>query len=329
MVTRAPEVSPAPVGQGREGLLAALDIGGTKIAGAVLDRKGRVLHRAQRLTPGQAPAHRVFRAVADVLEELAVLPEWQQVSALGIASAGPVDIGRGMVSPVNIPGWRGFPIVDQVRALPAAAGLPVALCGDAVAMTAAEHRIGAARGCRDALCMVVSTGVGAGLVMDGAVRTGPTGNAGHLGHVTVDLMGDPCACGSRGCVEQLASGPSLIRRALGQGWQPSGRADGPGLAADARAGDLAALAAFDAAARALAAAVAAVATLVEIEVAVIGGGVGEAHDVLFPPLRRHLAAYAVLPFASGVRIEQAALRADAGLVGAAFLAADLEPVGVG
>ncbi len=329
MVICAPEASPAPAGQSGEGLLAALDIGGTKIAGAVLDRTGRVLHRVQRPTTGQGPAQQVFRAVGDIVTELAALPQWERVGSLGIASAGPVDIGRGTVSPVNIPGWRGFPVVDRVRALPAAAGLRVTLCGDAVAMTAAEHWIGAARGCRDALCMVVSTGVGAGLVMDGAVRNGPTGNAGHLGHVTVDLLGDPCPCGSRGCVEQLASGPSLVRRALAQGWQPSGQADGPGLAADARAGDASALAAFDAAARALAAAVAAVATLVEIEVAVIGGGVAEAHDVLFPPLRRHLAAYAVLPFAAGVRIERAALRADAGLVGAAFLAADLEPAGIG
>lgn len=324
-----PEASPATAGQGGEGLLAALDIGGTKIAGAVLDRTGRVLHRVQRPTPGQGPAPQVFRAVEDVVTDLAALPQWERVGSLGIASAGPVDIGRGTVSPVNIPGWRGFPVVDRVRALPAAAGLRVTLCGDAVAMTAAEHWIGAARGCRDALCMVVSTGVGAGLVMDGAVRNGPTGNAGHLGHVTVDLLGDRCPCGSRGCVERLASGPSLIRRALAQGWQPSGHADGPGLAADARAGDASALAAFDAAARALAAAVAAVATLVEIEVAVIGGGVAEAHEVLFPPLRRHLAAYAALPFAAGVRIERAALRADAGLVGAAFLAADLEPAGIG
>lgn len=329
MVTGAPEASPTPAARDGEGLLAALDIGGTKIAGAVLDRTGRVLHRVRRPTPGQGSAHEVFRALGDVVTELAELPQWERVGSLGIASAGPVDIGRGTVSPVNIPGWRGFPVVDRVRALPAAAGLQVNLCGDAVAMTAAEHWIGAARGCRDALCMVVSTGVGAGLVMDGAVRNGPTGNAGHLGHVTVDLLGDPCACGSRGCVEQLASGPSLIRRALAQGWQPTGRADGPGLAADARAGDASALAAFDGAARALAAAVAAVATLVEVEVAVIGGGVAEAHDVLFPPLRRHLAAYAVLPFAAAVRIERAALRADAGLVGAAFLAADLEPAALG
>ncbi|MEE4543089.1 ROK family protein [Streptomyces sp. V4-01] len=329
MVTRSSEVSsPPPAGAG-DRLLAALDIGGTKIAGAVLDGHGGVLHRAQRSTPPAGGPLEVFAAVRAVLAELAALPQWTRVVSLGIASAGPVDIARGMVSPVNIPGWRDFPIVARVAELPAVAGLPVTLCGDAVAMTAAEHRIGAARGCRDALCMVVSTGVGAGLVLDGVVRNGPTGNAGHLGHITVDLLGDPCACGSRGCVEQLASGTSLTRRALRNGWKPSGAAtDGAALAADARAGDAVALASFDTSARALAAAVAAVATLVEIEVAVIGGGVAEAHDVLFPPLRRHLASYAVLPFAAGVRVERAALRADAGLIGAGLIAADRTVSGI-
>lgn len=325
MTLSTPTTSPALRPPAGDRLLAALDIGGTKIAGAILDDRGTVLHRAQHRTPADSGPDEVFQAVRAVLDQLAALPQWTRVASLGIASAGPVDIAHGQVSPVNIPGWRNFPLVGRTQALPQAAGLPVVLCGDAVAMTAAEHRLGAARGCRDALCMVVSTGVGAGLVLDGVVRNGPTGNAGHLGHITVDLLGDPCACGSRGCVEQLASGTSLTRRALQNGWRPSGTPDGAALAADARAGDAGALAAFDTSARALAAAIAAVATLVEIEVAVIGGGVAEAHDVLFPPLRRHLASYAVLPFAARVRVEVAALRADAGLIGAALLAADRQP----
>jgi glucokinase len=301
-------------------LLAALDIGGTKIAGAVVDRAGAVLRRAQMPTPDGGDLA-VMASVDAVLDELAAGPLWHRVGALGIGSAGPVDIGNGTVSPVNIPAWRGFPLVERVRAHPAVGDLPVGLSGDAVAMTAAEHWIGAARGCRDALCMVVSTGVGAGLVLDGAVRSGPTGNAGHLGHITVDLLGERCACGSRGCVEQLASGTAITRRALERGWLPAeGAADAAGVAAAARAGDAVALEVFDTAARALAAGIAATATLVEIEVAVIGGGVAEAHDVLFPPLRRHLEQYATLSFASGVRIERAALRGDAGLIGAAALA---------
>jgi glucokinase len=314
---RPPASQPTSV-QGE--LLAALDIGGTKIAGAVVDRAGAVLRRAQAPTPAGG-AREVMAAVHAVLEGLAAGPLWDRVAALGIGSAGPVDIVNGTVSPVNIPAWRGFPLVDEAGGHPAVGALPVVLCGDAVAMTAAEHWIGAASGCRDALCMVVSTGVGAGLVLDGAVRSGPTGNAGHLGHITVDMLGDGCACGSRGCVEQFASGTAITRRALAGGWRPAeGAPDAAGVAAAARAGNAVAQEAFDTAARALAAGIAVVATLVEIEVAVIGGGVAEAHDVLFPAVRRYLDEYATLSFASGVRVERAALRGDAGLIGAAALA---------
>ncbi len=122
------------------------------------------------------------------------------------------------MSPVNVPGWRDYPLVAGVR--DATGGLPVELIGDGVAITAAEHWQGAARGHDNALCMVVSTGVGGGLVLGGRLHPGPTGNAGHIGHISVDLDGDPCPCGARGCVERIASGPNIARRALDNGWRP-------------------------------------------------------------------------------------------------------------
>ncbi|WP_039946535.1 ROK family protein, partial [Streptomyces sp. NRRL S-118] len=199
-------------------LTAALDIGGTKIAGALVDGDGVIIVRAQRPTPAREDGETVMRAVEAVLAELAASPLWGRVSAVGIGSAGPVDASAGTVSPVNVPGWRGFPLVERVRQ--ATGGLPVTLVGDGVAMTAAEHWQGAARGYADALCLVVSTGVGGGLVLGGRLHTGPTGNAGHIGHISVELDGDPCPCGSRGCVERIASGPNIARRALGNGWRP-------------------------------------------------------------------------------------------------------------
>ncbi|WP_146060077.1 ROK family protein, partial [Streptomyces sp. SM5] len=193
-------------------LVAALDIGGTKIAGALVDRDGSLLVRARRSTPAQEDAESVMGAVGDVLAELTASPLWAGVRALGIGSAGPVDASAGTVSPVNVPGWRGFPLVERVGAV--TGGVPVVLVGDGVAMTAAEHWLGAARGYDNALCLVVSTGVGGGLVLGGKLHRGPTGNAGHIGHISVDLDGDPCPCGARGCVERLASGPNIARRAL-------------------------------------------------------------------------------------------------------------------
>jgi glucokinase len=289
-------------------LVAALDIGGTKIAGALVDGHGRILLRAQRPTPAKEDGDTVMRAVEDVIGELTVSPLWSRAGALGIGSAGPVDASAGTVSPVNVPGWRGYPLVE--------------LIGDGVAITAAEHWQGAARGHDNALCMVVSTGVGGGLVLNGQLHAGPTGNAGHIGHISVDLDGDLCPCGSRGCVERIASGPNIARRALEEGWQPGpdGDTSAAAVAEAARAGDPVAVASFERAAQALAAGIAATATLVEIDIAVIGGGVGKAGDVLLAPLRRALADYATLSFVRRLTVTPALMGTDAGLVGAAAAA---------
>ncbi|MGA5702945.1 ROK family protein [Peterkaempfera bronchialis] len=314
-------------GGGTADLVAALDIGGTKIAGALVDLRGALTARTQRPTPARESGETVMRAVTEVLDELSAAPGWQRVRGVGIGSAGPVDAVHGTVSPVNIAGWRDFPLVERVRRHPAAAGLPVLLIGDGVAMTAAEHWQGAARGHDNALCMVVSTGVGGGLVLGGALHPGPTGNAGHIGHISVDLDGDLCPCGCRGCVEVIASGTSIARRALRDGWQPAGDdSSAAAVAVSARAGDPVALAAYDRAAQALAAGIAATATLVEIDVAVIGGGVAQAGEVLFGPLRERLAQYATLPFVRGLEVRAAQLGTDAGLVGAA--AAAIEALGL-
>ncbi|GGR54922.1 hypothetical protein GCM10015536_70320 [Streptomyces griseomycini] len=306
-------------------LIAALDIGGTKIAGALVTSAGALVHHVRRATPAQESADTLLDAVYQVVNALAAAPLWEDVRALGIGSAGPVDLAHGSVSPVNIPAWRDFPLVESVSAHPALAHRPVVLAGDAVAMAAAEHRHGAARGHGDALCLVVSTGVGAGLILDGRVRHGLTGNAGHLGHISVDFDGEPCPCGANGCLEGIASGTAITRHALSLGWRPPATADTPAVAAAARAGDTAAVAAFDRAARALAAGIAATAALVEIDIAVVGGGVAQAGDVLFSPLNHHLRRYAAMPFLRHLHAVPAELGPDSGLVGAATLAESAAP----
>lgn len=297
-------------------LVVALDIGGTKIAGALVEPDG-IVARTQRPTPARAEGDLVMAAVGEVLDELADHPEWSRAGAVGIGSAGPVDAKAGTVSPVNIPGWRGYPLAAGVREHTGA--LPLTLVGDGVAMAAAEHWQGAARGCTGALCMVVSTGVGGGLILGGEPYAGPSGNAGHVGHISVDLDGDSCPCGGRGCVERIASGPNIARRALERGWRPGadGDATAAAVAAAAREGDPVAVASFDRAARALAAGIAATATLVDIDTVVVGGGVASAGSVLFTPLRRALDEFAVLDFVRGLRVLPAGMGTDAGLIGAA------------
>lgn len=317
---------PVPRAAAASGPTAAIDIGGTKIAGALVHPDGTMTATTRRPTPRGGDADTVMAAVAEVVADLAAAPDWPSVRRCGIGSAGPVDSARGTVSPVNITAWRDYPLLARTREVLAGHGRPVpaVLVGDGVAMTAAEHWLGAARGHANALCMVVSTGVGGGLVLDGRLHPGPTGNAGHIGHISVDFGGEECACGGRGCVESIASGTAIARWAREQGWTgPDPTA--AGVAAAARAGDPVALAAFDRAGRALAAAIAATATLVETGIAVIGGGVAASGDTLFGPVRAHLATYATLGFVSGLEVVPAALGNDAGLIGAASAAMTLLP----
>ncbi|MCZ4088401.1 ROK family protein, partial [Streptomyces antarcticus] len=272
-------------------------------------------------------AEAVMAAVTEVIADLSGSPLWSSAVRCGIGSAGPVDTSRGTVSPVNIGAWREFPVQARVAAELAVRGteLPTVLAGDGVAMTAAEHWLGAAQGHANALCMVVSTGVGGGLILNNQLHPGPTGNAGHIGHISVAFDGERCACGGHGCVESIASGTAIARWALAQGWSPGEDATAAGVAAAADAGDPVARAAFDRAGRALAAAIAATATLVETDIAVIGGGVAASGDTLFAPIRSHLAAYATLSFVKELRVVPAALGTDAGLIGAAAAATMLLP----
>jgi glucokinase len=285
--------------------ILAIDIGGTKLAAALVDRQGAVLRRAEIPTP----AADVARTLIDLARQVA---GDERPQAVGLASAGPLDIIEGTVSPVNIPSWRDFPLRDTVaEAFP---GAETVLVGDAVAAAVGEHWQGAGIGAQAMLGIVVSTGVGGGLVLGGRVYPGPTGNAGHFGHIPTDLEPVRCACGMTGCVEALASGPSMVRWATGQGWQGSSAKD---LADDARAGDPVALAAFDRAADALACGFVGAAALVDLDVVVIGGGVAAAGPVLLDPLRAHLKRRASLSFVQRLRALPGTLGRDAGLIGAA------------
>jgi glucokinase len=309
----APPAAASP--DGPPASVLAVDIGGTKLAAAVVRPDGRVGRLVTRPTPAD-DAETVFAALASVATE-AIGDE--EVAGAGIGSAGPLDAIAGTVSPVNIAAWRGFPVRDRLSAL--LGGRPVVLVNDAVAGAVGEYHHGAGRGVRAMLGMVVSTGVGGGLILDGRVYAGGTGNAGHIGHTVVDLGGDPCPCGSRGCVETITSGPAMVRWARANGWsgaEPTGVA----LAASARDGDAVALAAFERSARALAAGISSAAALCDLDRVVIGGGVARAWDLLEPPLTAAMRDYAGLAFVRRVEIVRSALDGQAGLLGVAALVHD-------
>ena len=304
-----------PPGPDRRGPVLAIDIGGTKLAAALVDDAGTVLRRAEAPTPVARAEDDA--AVAEALIDLArsVCGE-ETPRAVGLASAGPLDLVAGTASPVNIPSWRDFPLRDVVAG--AFAGAETVLLGDAVAAAVGEHWRGAGRGAEAMLGIVVSTGVGGGLILDGRAYSGPTGNAGHFGHMPTDLEPVRCACGMAGCVEALASGPSMVRWAKQQGWRPDEpEADARTLSQDAQAGNAVAQAAFNRAADALACGIVGAAALLDLDLVVIGGGVAAAGEVLLTPLRTHLTRRATLSFVQRVQAHPGTLGRNAGLIGAA------------
>jgi glucokinase len=295
------------------GQVLAVDVGGTKLAAALVYQGGQVLRSSSRPTPA-ADGAAVWSTLVALLDDVLA---GEPVAGVGIGCGGPMAWPAGVVSPLNLPGWRDFPL--RARLAERFPGLPVRLHNDAIALVAAEHWRGAARGYDNALAIIVATGVGGGLVQAGQVVDGATGNAGHVGHVVVEPAGPDCGCGGRGCLEAVARGPALAAWALEQGWQPSGDATAAGLAADARSGDQCAGAAFDRAGSALGLAIASVAATCDLEVVVVGGGLSGSWDLLAPPLERTLRRHARLPFTRTLPVVPAALGSAAFLVGAAAL----------
>lgn len=182
----------------------AVDIGGTKMAAGVVDADGGVVVRDQVPTTGNGPDE-LFATLTDLIDRVrAQVPA--VLTGCGVGCGGPMTAGGETVSPLNIGGWRDFPLRSR---LGEHLGLPTWVDNDAKALALGEGWKGAAAGHRNYLAMVVSTGVGGGIVLDGRLLDGTGGNAGHIGHMNVVPDGRTCPCGSRGCLEAEASGTAI------------------------------------------------------------------------------------------------------------------------
>jgi glucokinase len=299
----------------------AVDIGGTKLAAGLVEPAGRVTTWSQVPTPVGIDAEQLWRTLdallTKVMDEAGVTPGG--LAGCGCGCGGPMEWPAGVVSPLNIPAWRAFPLRSRLaERLP---GIPVRVHNDAICLVAGEHWRGAGRGRDNVLGMVVSTGVGGGLVLDGRLIAGASGNAGHIGHVVVDPdTGPMCACGGRGCLEAIARGPGLVAWAQAEGWRPDQTdATAKELADDGGLGHPVGIAAMRRAGRALGIAIASAAALCDLEVVSVGGGLSQAGPLLFDPLEEALRAHARLEFTRDVTVVPAALGQSAGLVGAAAL----------
>ncbi len=200
-------------------LALAVDIGGTKMAAGLVDREGALVERAILPTrrtssrplgdgrPREDEAESLWSDLAGLVQGvLAAVSGRDRLLVCGVGCGGPMTPGGDEVSPLNIPAWRAFPLRARLAGL---TGLPTFVDNDAKALALGEGWVGAAAGRADYLAMVVSTGVGGGIVLDGRLLSGRLGNAGHVGHVIVVPDGRECGCGGRGCLEAEASGTAL------------------------------------------------------------------------------------------------------------------------
>jgi len=303
-------------------LTIAIDIGGTHIRVAAYepDSTKPVAHKRTKSlahTPG------VFDRLVGAIESI-----WQkgQISAIGIASPGPLDPHTGTILDTpNIPQWKNFPVAPKLSEY---FGVPVYLDNDANLAGLAEWQFGAGKGHSDLVYLTISTGIGGGVISHNNLLQGYHGMGAELGHMIIDTNGPLCGCGHRGHVESFSSGPAIARyvnEQLNAGEKSSLRAD-PNLSAAqiadaARQGDSLAISAFARAGHYLGIAVANYLAIFDPSILIFGGGVSQVGDMLFKPFEESLRKHVFHPhYLDNLIITKAALGDDAGLLGALALA---------
>jgi glucokinase len=299
----------------------AVDLGGTKVEAALVDASGAILPGTRFRQPtGPTRSSDELAASVDsaVRQALETLPGGAELVGVGIGSAGPIVVRDGAVSPLNLKAWRRYPLRAQVQALvhETAPDVPVTLRMDGLCITLAEHWIGAAQGVDNVMGMVVSTGVGGGLILGGQTVAGPSGNAGHIGHIEVAGFDDPCPCGGHGCLEAVASGPHTVAWARTQGFAG---ATGEDLGAAYLAGDEIAIRAVKRSGMAIGRAIASATALLDLELVAIGGGFSHVTPDLFEFIAEPIADRLEFDYIRAVRVVPSALSSDGPLVGAAAL----------
>ena len=277
-----------------DAMYLAVDIGGTKLAAAVVDDEGRVVVRDRVATPQRDVWPALERLL---LRVMAAAPG--ELVAVGAGCGGPMDVASATVSPLHIPTWRNF---ELRTALMESTGLAVFVDNDAKALALGEAWCGAGRGERNLVGIVVGTGVGGGIISNGRLLQGRLGNAGHIGHIVVEPEGRVCACGGIGCLEAYACGPAIEAET----GRPPQRAP---IAIIERTGLL------------VGRALATLAAVVDFNLAVVGGSVALGFgEPFFAAAQAEVNSRARLPFTEHLEIRRAGLGELAPLVGAAAIA---------
>src|SRR5215467_263812 len=310
--------------------ILGVDVGGTKVAVGLVDREGKILAQGRKAMFAQGTAEAAFEAVTAAIDAT-LSPRKDKVSSIGICAPGPLDPKSGVVlNPPNLPCWRNFPLAEKISAKYA---VPVKVDNDANAAALAEARWGAARGYRYVFYATIGTGIGTGIVFDGAIYHGKTGSAGEGGHVSIDYRGPLCACGKRGCIEVLASGTAIGVRAraklqvdparhstmldLAEGRVASVTSELVGRAY--AAGDMLAREILTETAEVLTVWLGNIVDLLDPDVLVMGGGVAAMLQPFFADIKNCLPRWCVNPCAAQIPLLLARYGADAGVAGGAAL----------
>jgi glucokinase len=304
-----------------------VDLGGTKVLVGVVGGEREILYEDREVSAGQSGDQLLNTLEREIRQALEARPD---VEAVGLGIPCTIDREKGMaITAVNLP-IRNLPIRDQMRSR---LGRPVFIDNDANVAALAEHRLGVARGTRNAVMLTIGTGIGGGVIIEGELYRGSTGAASEPGHMVIDFDGPPCQgnCPNNGCLETFASGTALAREgreaaerepesALGRALAEGAPIEGKTVTDAANAGDPVAVAVVEEAGRRLGAGLASLANIFEPEVIVIGGGVAKAiGEIMLKPAREELRRRALPPM-NETRVEMAELGPEAGMVGAALMA---------
>jgi glucokinase len=316
-----------------------VDVGGTKVAAGLVDSIGGITNQTRTpmvATDAAAGLAAVKAAIDSVWAASSRQPELNDlISGIGICAPGPLDPRTGIViNPPNLPGWRNFPLADLISK---SYRLPVRVDNDGNAAALAEALWGAGRGYRNIFCATIGTGIGTGIVFDGRIYHGRTGAAAEGGHMSIDYRGPRCGCGKLGCIESLASGPAIARRAsekIAAGHRSTilelagGRVDHISSEMVGRAyaaGDLLAKEVLQETAMFLSVWLGNIVDLLEPDVMIIGGGAAPMLQPFFDEIRERLPSWCVNSDCQEIPLVPAHYGADAGIAGGAALCRKLCP----
>jgi glucokinase len=313
-----------------EDLTIGVDIGGTKVAAALVSGTGEIAHKTRGLMNPAGTAAEGFAAVTGAIDAIfSAVPEARAaVKGIGLCSPGPLDPKTGVVlNPPNLPCWRNFPLAAETERI---FGVPARVDNDANAAGLAEALWGSGVGYTNVFYATLGTGIGSGIVFDRKIYHGRTGSAAEGGHVTIDYNGPKCGCGKPGCIEALASGPAIARRAQARiaacadsrilqfaGSLEQVRAEHVGQAF--HEGDATARAVLEETAHLLTVWLGNIVDLLEPDVVVVGGGMAELMSAFFVGMSRNLPRWSINQRAAEIPLVMARYGADAGIAGAAAL----------